>query len=70
MARMIRHEATGPVEIKPNPEGKSAWACMCGLSQDLPLCDGAHKICRKDEEEGKLYTYDNNRKNVTEVKDE
>ena len=70
MARMIRHEATGPQEIKPNPEGKSAWACMCGLSQDMPLCDGSHSICRKTEEEAKLYVYDKDRKNVVEIRDE
>lgn len=56
MARLIRHEATGPYEVKPSDE--STWICMCGLSGNYPLCDGAHKLCRKQEEEGKLYTYD------------
>jgi len=66
MARMICHEATGPQEIK--PQDKSAWVCMCGLSQNLPLCDGAHKATRQ-EEEGKCYVYDKDRKNVVEVKE-
>ncbi|MEM1209954.1 MAG: hypothetical protein AAGI54_11875 [Planctomycetota bacterium] len=34
MARLVRHEATGPTEVKPDPDGKSAWICACGLSQN------------------------------------
>ncbi len=67
MARLIRHEATGPHEL--TPQDKSAWICMCGLSQNLPMCDGAHKATRK-ESDGKCYVYDKNRKNVVEVKDD
>lgn len=67
MARLIRHEGTGPQEIK--PQDKSAWVCMCGLSQTMPLCDGSHKAARK-EEAGKCYVYDNDRKNVVEVKND
>lgn len=55
MARLIRHDATGPHEIKPSD--KSTWICMCGLSQDYPLCDGTHKLCRQQEDESKLYKY-------------
>ncbi len=29
MPRMIRHDATGPIEVK--PQEKSAWICACGL---------------------------------------
>jgi CDGSH-type Zn-finger protein len=70
MARMIRHEATGPKEIKPADDGKSAWVCMCGLSKNYPLCDGSHSIARKTEEDGKLYVYDKEGHNVVEVKDD
>ena len=66
MARMIRHEATQPIEIKPDPDGGSAWICMCGLSQDYPYCDGSHKIARQNEKEGTLYVYDKQRKTVVE----
>ena len=67
MPRLIRHEAVGPVELK--PQEKSAWICACGLSQDMPLCDGSHKLCRKNEGDGKLYVYDKERKNVIEVRE-
>ncbi len=57
MARLIRHDATGPHEIKASD--KSAWICMCGLSKNYPLCDGSHKAARAQELPGKLYQYVN-----------
>ena len=68
MPRLIRLEAVGPVEIP--PQGKSVWVCACGLSQNMPHCDGSHKTCRKDEEPGKLYVYDASRQNVVEVRED
>ncbi|MDH3584986.1 MAG: CDGSH iron-sulfur domain-containing protein [Phycisphaerae bacterium] len=59
MARMIRHDATGPHEIKASDQ--STWICMCGLSKDYPVCDGSHKLCRQQEQEGKLYRYEQDR---------
>jgi len=67
MARMIRHDATGPIEIK--PQEKSVWVCACGLSQAMPVCDGSHKTARQ-EEPGKCYYYDPERRNVLQVRDE
>ncbi len=67
MPRLIRHDATGPIEVK--PQEKSVWICACGLTQNLPYCDGSHKPTRQ-EEPGKCYLYDAARKNVVEVKDE
>jgi CDGSH-type Zn-finger protein len=68
MPRLIRHDAVGPIELP--PQEKSAWVCACGLSQDMPLRDGSHSICRKAEEDGKLYVYDKARKNVVEVRED
>lgn len=67
MARLVRHDAAGPQEVK--PQDKSAWICMCGLSQNLPHCDGAHKAARQ-EDAGKCYVYDKDRKSVVEVKED
>ena len=67
MARLIRHEATGPQELK--PQEKSAWICMCGLSQNFPLCDGAHKAARQ-EDAGKCYIYNKDRNSVVEITDD
>jgi CDGSH-type Zn-finger protein len=67
MGRMVYFEADGPKEIK--PQEKSAWVCACGLSQNLPMCDGAHKAARQ-EDAGKCYIYDKERKSIVETKDD
>lgn len=56
MARLIRHDAVGPIEV--TPQEKSVWICACGLSKNPPYCDGSHKLAKQQEAEGKLYTYD------------
>jgi CDGSH-type Zn-finger protein len=67
MARLVRIEAVAPVEIQLG--GKSAWVCACGLSQDLPYCDGSHGRIAS-EEPGKCYVYDAARRNVVEVRED
>ncbi|MCC7193854.1 MAG: CDGSH iron-sulfur domain-containing protein [Phycisphaeraceae bacterium] len=67
MPRLVLHTATGPFEIK--PQEKSVWICQCGLSQNLPYCDGSHKACR-NEVPGKIYVYGPDRKTIVEVRDE
>lgn len=75
MARMVRLEASGPIKIDPStlPRDeagnlKPIWVCACGLSQNLPYCDGSHKPCRGVEKEGELHVYDKQRKKVVETR--
>lgn len=63
MARMVRHEATNPQKIEPSE--KPTFICACGLSQNLPLCDGSHSKCR-DEAAETLYIYDASRQSVVD----
>jgi CDGSH-type Zn-finger protein len=68
MARLVRHTATGPYKIEP-VDMRPIFICGCGLSQNMPFCDGSHKGCRS-EEPGKVYVYDEGRRTVIEVRDE
>ncbi|MCS7264758.1 MAG: CDGSH iron-sulfur domain-containing protein [Armatimonadetes bacterium] len=61
MARLIRSERNRPYLIQVG--GQNVAICACGLSKNKPYCDGTHKITR-DESEGQLYAYDENRNRI------
>ncbi len=66
MARLILHTARGPVPVKDSRGVTVAAICMCGLSRRYPFCDGSH-IHARDEEEGKVYIYNEEGERVTAV---
>ena len=61
MARLVRHDESGPYELPPQPN--SAWLCGCGLSQNRPHCDGSHKLVRS-ESDGVICVYDSERRAI------
>lgn len=61
MSRRVTKTAKGPFELK--PQDRSVFICMCGLSKNQPFCDSSHKKVL-DEEEGKMYEYDENGKRI------
>jgi CDGSH-type Zn-finger protein len=63
MARLVRHDADGPIRI--DPQEKPVFICGCGLTQRPPFCDGSHKRCA-GEEPGTLYEYDADGRRVTD----
>lgn len=60
MARLVRHEATGPRKLDEddiNPEKGDIAVCQCGLSDEYPFCDGSHRVTRTEMDD-KLYKYE------------
>lgn len=60
MARLVRHEATGPRKLDEDdidPEKGDVAVCQCGLSAEYPFCDGSHRVTQT-ETEGELYKYE------------
>lgn len=65
MARLVKKEYKGPLEIKAG--AKNIRICMCGLSNDQPFCDDSHKKTVY-EEDNKIYVYENEGNNRVEIK--
>lgn len=51
MPRLVQKTAHGPLRVGDKD------ICMCGLSKNQPYCDQSHKLTL-DEDEDKLYVYD------------
>jgi CDGSH iron-sulfur domain-containing protein 3 len=65
MARLVKKENKGPLEVKVGR--KSIWICMCGLGNNQPFCDESHKKTA-GEEDDKIYVYKKEENNRIEVK--
>lgn len=49
MTRIVEHTETGPVAVpKDSVPGSHIHVCRCGLSRAPPLCDGTHRIARRE----------------------
>lgn len=60
MARLVRHDATGPRKLDPSdvdPEEGDVAVCQCGLSAEYPFCDGSHRTTR-NEDADECYRYE------------
>lgn len=55
MPRLVKRYRQEPFEITVG--GETQYICACGLSGNLPYCDGTHANTA-DEDSGKLYWYD------------
>jgi CDGSH-type Zn-finger protein len=54
MARLVKRTRSVPYDLVAGDEKKAI--CGCGLSSNLPFCDGTHTIT-KGEAPGKLFWY-------------
>ncbi len=55
MARVVKRHRDHPYEVTVGAE--TQYICACGLSNNLPFCDGSHALAA-GEPAGKLHWYD------------
>ncbi len=55
MARVVKRHRARPYEVTAG--GETQYICACGLSANLPYCDGSHAAAA-GEAPGALYWYD------------
>lgn len=55
MSRLVKRNRAEPYEVTVG--GETQYICGCGLSSNLPFCDGTHAVAA-EETPGKLYWYD------------
>jgi CDGSH-type Zn-finger protein len=55
MARVVKRHRNQPYEVSIG--GETQYICACGLSANLPFCDGSHAMTDA-EDAGKTYWYD------------
>ncbi len=55
MARVVKRNRDHPYELTVG--GETQYICACGLSNNLPYCDGSHELT-KGEPAGKVQWYD------------
>ena len=58
MSREVTHDAQEPDVISTEDRDGDIYVCRCGLSDDRPFCDGAHRAT-EDEADGVTYKYEN-----------
>jgi len=63
MPRLVKKTAQAPILIG------DKHICMCGLSQDEPLCDKSH-LKTRDEDKEKLYWYQGDTREEVETEAE